>query len=55
MKPGDLLVELHDQAIDDLDSAHNAIARIRPGDKVILALKRGDQTLELTLTASEGF
>ncbi|HEU5116532.1 MAG TPA: PDZ domain-containing protein, partial [Isosphaeraceae bacterium] len=55
VKPGDVLVELHDRSIENLDSAHSAIARIRPGDKVTLTLKRGETTLERTLTAAEGF
>jgi hypothetical protein len=55
VKPGDLLVGLHDRSVDDLTAAHAAIARVRPGDKVTLTLKRDGQTLERTLTATEGF
>lgn len=55
IQPGDVLVELHDRAIGDLDAAHAAIARVRAGDQVTLTLKREDRTLDVTLTAAEGF
>lgn len=55
IQAGDILVEVHDRAVEKLVKAHEAIAQIRPGDKVELTLKRGDQTIERTITAAEGF
>ena len=38
-----------------LKAARAAVAEVRPGDKVALALLRDGKTIDLTLTAGEGF
>ncbi len=55
IEAGDILVELHDQTVEELAEAHQAIAQIRPGDRVLVKLRRGSETLQRRLTAVEGF
>lgn len=55
IEPGDLLVEIHDQEVEKLADAHEAIAQVRPGDRVTLKLRRDSETIERALTAAEGF
>jgi membrane-associated protease RseP (regulator of RpoE activity) len=55
LKPGDRLVQVGDTQIKTTRDAHDAIGGIRPGDKVRLSVRRGDETLDLSPTAVEGF
>lgn len=55
IEPGDVLVLLRDQPIKGLKAAHEAIGEIQAGEKVRLAVRRGDQVMNLSLTAAEGF
>ena len=55
LKAGDRLVKVGDKAVDTLKAARGAVAEVRPGDKVALALLRDGRTIDLTLTAGEGF
>jgi hypothetical protein len=52
---GDVLVEVHDATVESLEAAHGAIAALRPGDRLVLRLRRDGETIERTLNASEGF
>jgi hypothetical protein len=58
VRPGDRLVRLGDRDVHDPDDARAAVAEVRPGDRVRLAVRRddapGDSPLTLTLTAGEG-
>lgn len=54
LKVGDRLVRLGDRAIDDLDALHAAAAKLQPGDRVELTVRRGPGTMTLPLTATEG-
>jgi hypothetical protein len=54
-KVGDRLVKVLDKAVTSLKSARDAVAEVRPGDKVALVLVRDGKTIELTLNAGEGF
>ena len=55
VQAGDLLISLAGEPVASATEAHKAIAEIRPGDRVALELLRGDETIQVTLTASEGF
>jgi hypothetical protein len=55
VEAGDVLVEVRDATVESLEAAHGAIAALRPGDEVVLTLRRGGDTIERTLNASEGF
>jgi hypothetical protein len=55
LKPGDRLVKVGDKAVDTLKAARAAVAEVRPGDKVALAMLRDGRTIDVTLTAGEGF
>lgn len=55
IEPGDRLVRILGHAIEDADDAHVAIAAIKPGDEVKLAVERKGETLERTVQAAEGF
>lgn len=55
LRAGDELVRLNDRKVSDLASAHRAVARIRPGDRVAVTVRRGEETIDCTLTAGEGF
>jgi hypothetical protein len=55
IRPGDVLVEVHDETVEKLEAAHGAIAKLRPGDEILLKFRRGDETIERTLNAAEGF
>jgi S1-C subfamily serine protease len=41
--------------VKTLIAALDAVAEVRPGDKVALSVVRDGQTIERTLTAGEGF
>jgi serine protease Do len=55
LKVGDRLAKVGDKAVATLKAARAAVAEVRPGDKVALALVRDGKTIDLTLTAGEGF
>ena len=55
LKRGDRLVKVGGKPVDSLKAARLAVAEVRPGDKVALGLLRDARTIELTLTAGEGF
>jgi hypothetical protein len=52
---GDQLVSLGHRSIESLQSAHEAIAQVKPGDDVTLIVKRGAETIEHTVKAGSGF
>ncbi|MBX6315848.1 MAG: PDZ domain-containing protein [Isosphaeraceae bacterium] len=54
LKPGDILAKIGDKEIATSKDAHAAMAKTRAGDRVRLVLRRGGETLDLTLTAAEG-
>lgn len=55
VQPGDVLISLDDRDTDTLAALHRATARLEIGQKVSAKLRRGDETLSITLTAAEGF
>lgn len=52
---GDQLVRLLNRDVKSLKAALEAVAEVKPGDRVPLSVRRGPGTQELTLTAGEGF
>jgi serine protease Do len=54
VKVGDRLVRINDRTSDDLDAVHAAAAKIQPGDRVDLTVRRGPGTLTIQLKAIEG-
>ncbi len=54
LKAGDQLVRLLNREVDGVEAAHRAVAEIKPGDRVAVRVRRGDDDLDLTLTAVEG-
>jgi serine protease Do len=55
LKVGDRLVKVGDKSVSTLKAARAAVAEVRPGDKVALAMLRDGRTIDVTLTAGEGF
>ncbi len=55
LKAGDRLVKVRGQAVATLKAARDAVAEVRPGDEVPLSFARDGTTIDLTLTAGEGF
>jgi len=55
VKPGDQILRLHDRTVKSLKAIREAVAEVKPKDRVDLSIKRGSETQELTLTAGEGF
>jgi hypothetical protein len=55
VKVGDRLAKVGDKAVATLKAARDAVAEVRVGDKVALALLRDGQAINPTLTAGEGF
>jgi hypothetical protein len=55
IKAGDRLVKVKGQAVATLKAARLAVAEVRPGDEVAVEILRDGKTIELTLTAGEGF
>lgn len=51
---GDTLVSLRDKTVADRKAAHLAIAPIRPGDKVVVAIERDGKKQEFSLVATDG-
>ncbi len=54
LKVGDRLVKVAGKTVTTLKTAKDAVAEVRPGETVKLALRRGDDSLEQTVTAGEG-
>ncbi|MDB5352509.1 MAG: trypsin-like serine protease with C-terminal domain [Planctomycetota bacterium] len=54
VQPGDRVTKIKDKSIAARKGAHDAIAKIRPGDRVALTLTRDGKAVEMTLTAAEG-
>jgi hypothetical protein len=55
VKLGDRLVKVGGKPVDTLKAAALAVAEVRPGDKVALALVRDGQPIDVSLAAGEGF
>jgi serine protease Do len=57
VRAGDLLVRLRDREVTSIKAAREAVAAVRPDDRVTLVVRRGAGagTEDLTLTAGEGF
>jgi hypothetical protein len=51
---GDRIASIDGKPVDSLASAHEAVAHLRPGKAATFAVQRGDLTLDLTLTATDG-
>ncbi|SIO36701.1 Aspartyl protease [Singulisphaera sp. GP187] len=55
VQAGDQVVRLLNRNVKSLKAALEAVAEVKPGDRVPLSVRRGPATQELTLTAGEGF
>jgi hypothetical protein len=55
LKVGDRVVKVGGKTVNTLKAARAAVAEVKPGEKVALVLDRDGKTIELTLTAGEGF
>jgi hypothetical protein len=55
LKAGDRLVKVRDKPVTTLKGARDAVAEVHSGDKVELSLLRDGRTIDVTLTAGEGF
>ena len=55
LKPGDSLIRLAGKRIGTRKAAHEAVKETKIGDKVAVVLRRNGETIDATLTASEGF
>jgi membrane-associated protease RseP (regulator of RpoE activity) len=58
VRAGDRLIRLNDQAVTSIQAARDAVAALRPDDRVSLVVRRDNdrknETEDLTLTAGEG-
>jgi S1-C subfamily serine protease len=56
VRPGDTLISIRGRKVADAAAAHEAVAKLQPGDEVKLAIRRDgrDDHLDLTITAGEG-
>lgn len=54
MKPGDAILKINDRQVGDLLSLRLAAALVKSGDRVALLVRRGTETLNLTLNADSG-
>src|SRR5258706_35268 len=50
IKAGDMISKIDDQDIRDYDALTRTISKHKPGDKVKLSVKQGDQSKEITVT-----
>lgn len=55
LRVGDRLLKVGEQKVGNLKAARDAVAEVRPGEKVALAVERAGRTIEITLNAGEGF
>jgi hypothetical protein len=55
VREDDLLIRVLKADVNSLKAAHEAVAKVRPGDRVALTVRRGEETAELTATADKGF
>jgi S1-C subfamily serine protease len=53
LRAGDVLTRIDDTPVGDPQSALNAIARIRPGNRVTLSIARDGEPLELHVTVAQ--
>jgi S1-C subfamily serine protease len=53
VQPGDVIVQIGDQPLDDSDPYVNVLLRYRPGDQVKLIVNRYGQTLTLDVTLGQ--
>ena len=54
LKPGDRLIKLDQKSITSIKAAHEAVTRVKAGDKVPAALQRGADSIFVDITAAEG-
>jgi S1-C subfamily serine protease len=54
VRQGDRLVRVLDHPVTSLQTAREAVAAVRPDDRVTLVVRRGAGTEDLTVTAGEG-
>lgn len=54
LQPEDILLSVQDKSTSKVDAAHSAITAIRPGDRVVVKVRRGESEREFTLIAAEG-
>ncbi len=55
VRAGDTIVRIDNREVATIQGAHEAIAGVRPGDRVKVSILSDGQIEELTLTAGEGF
>lgn len=55
LKPGDRLARVKGKDVATIKAARDAVAEVRPGDEVAVAVVRDGVPIDLTLTAGEGF
>jgi serine protease Do len=53
LKPGDVITAIDEQAVGRSLDFHRALLERKPGEELRLAVRRGDETLELTLALAE--
>jgi serine protease DegS len=53
LRAGDVLTEVDGAPVDDPQSALNAIARVKPGNQVSLAIERSGEARELVITVAQ--
>src|SRR5205807_7648733 len=49
---GDRIIEINETKVESIDDAIGAVNNIAPGNKVVVRLMRGAQSMELSLTAA---
>src|SRR5262249_18289057 len=54
VQPGDILVRVLDRAVPSIKAARQAVAAVRPDDRVAVVVRRGAQAEELTLSVIAG-
>ncbi len=55
VQAGDAIVRIENRPVATIKDAHEAVARLRPGDQIKMSILSDGQIEELTLTAGEGF
>ena len=55
LKAGDSLIRLAGKRTPTRKAAHEAVKEVKVGDKVPVVARRNGETIDATLTASEGF
>ncbi|MEZ6137889.1 MAG: M20/M25/M40 family metallo-hydrolase [Pirellulaceae bacterium] len=54
LQAGDVITKIDDVSIDSFRTMRGVIRDKRPGEEIVLGIKRGDEALELTLTLGKG-